>query len=320
MHMRKWLLITFILLALMAILSALGEFFVRIFLVGALFSGWKIIQSWLDLRTVDRNSTHETFSKGAPGKSREVSSEFSAPGKSLLHTIQSWPLHTKITAGIWAFAIFIFILILSVVVLSPDDSQADFYYTAANQFYDQQQYDSAYVNYKKALSMRPDYPDAMFGYGNVLYTRNYPDSSIYYYEKALEANPDFEDAKYNKAWVYFQQMKYDQSIEELEILLDDNDSYFVGMQLMGDNYYAKNQYDDALNWYDQAYSNGIRSGFFCERMAYIYDTRNDREKAVELYREAISFDNSLKESFRRLGELVPGEEGAAFREKAYELQ
>lgn len=302
----------------MALFSALGSFFVRIFLAGAIFTFWPVIQAWRDLRSEGSQSGHRFRTRPPHAYSHRHDS--SATGAWWWKRFSAWPVHKKIVAGIWSFMIFIFLLIFGAIIFSPDDSMADYYYEAGNQFYNGQSYDSACINYRKALKIRPAFPGALFGYGNTMYTRNYPDSSIYYYDKAIETDPGFDDARYNKAWVYFEQKKYDMAIEALQVLLEGNPSYYVGMQLMGDSYYAKNEYSEALNWYEQAYNGGIRGGLLCERMAYIYDTKNERDRAVELYKEAVSYDNTLSHSFRRLGELVPGEEGSTYRQRASELQ
>lgn len=315
---KKWLLITFVFLLLMAFLSALGDFFVRVFLVCALFSGWKMVRSWLDSRYGKRTSEYSRFYK-RPSGNTSYSSSFDNAGKLHRSVTLSWSSIRKVIGVVFVFFIF-GLLIFAVLLFFPDDSVAEIYYANGNQFYEEQQYDSAYRQYRMALSARPEYPEALFAYGNVLYTRNYPDSSIYYYDKALELNADFDDAKYNKAWVYYQQRKYDQSIEQLETLLEGSPFYFAAMQLLGDNYFVKDNYEEALEWYEQAYSNGMRDGFFCERLAYIYDTRNNREKAIELYKEGVSYDNTLKYSFTRLGELLPGQEGEEYRKRVLELQ
>jgi hypothetical protein len=55
-------------------------------------------------------------------------------------------------------------------------------------------------------------------------------------------------------------------------------------------------------------------------MAYIYDTKSQAQKAIPLYKEAISMDTTRTDIYRRLGELVPGEEGNLYRQKAARYQ
>lgn len=324
-RMRKWLVITFILLAFMALFSALGSFFVRVFLVGAIFTFWQVVQSWRDLNSRGGSASYGR-SRTRPSEKRYSQRTTSSLRVELLwQRFNAWPIHKKIGISVWLFTMFIFFLIFATTIFSVDDSTdyastADYYYETGNQFYYDQSYDSAYMNYKKALALRPEFPEALYGYANTLYTRNYPDSSIYYYDKAVEMDPHLDDARYNKAWVYFQLGKYDKAIETLAALLDNNPSYYAGAQLMGDIYYEKNEHTDALFRYQQAYDGGMRGGLFCERMAYIYETKGERDRAVELYKEAVYYDDTLIQSYRRLGELVPGEEGSAYRQRANELQ
>jgi hypothetical protein len=53
-------------------------------------------------------------------------------------------------------------------------------------------------------------------------------------------------------------------------------------------------------------------------MAYIYDTQGKTADAIKFYKEAIELDESRVEIYSRLGELLPGEEGNAYRTKALE--
>ena len=51
-------------------------------------------------------------------------------------------------------------------------------------------------------------------------------------------------------------------------------------------------------------------------MAYIYDVKGKREKAISFYKETLLYDSSLLDVHKRLGELVVGEEGNYYRSKA----
>jgi hypothetical protein len=55
-------------------------------------------------------------------------------------------------------------------------------------------------------------------------------------------------------------------------------------------------------------------------MAYIYDTKGEYNKAINLYQEALSYDSSVVDIYTRLGELLPGADGNPYRSKALLLQ
>jgi tetratricopeptide (TPR) repeat protein len=90
---------------------------------------------------------------------------------------------------------------------------------------------------------------------------------------------------------------------------------------MGDSYYLQQQYDDAMIWYGNAYENGqVRSQALSHIMAYIFDTKGNYSRAIDLYKEALSYDSTVIEITKRLGELLPGEDGRFYREQAIKLQ
>jgi tetratricopeptide (TPR) repeat protein len=139
------------------------------------------------------------------------------------------------------------------------------------------------------------------------------------FEKALSIDPDYEYARYRKAGIYAQTKRYDQAIAELKELLYQNPAYYDAMQLMGDVYYNRNSYSEALRWYEGAYTNGVRNRWICHLMAYLYDQKNEIPKAVPLYKEALYYDSTNTDVYVRLGELLQGKDGDFFRTRARQL-
>jgi len=221
------------------------------------------------------------------------------------------------------FAVFFIFFIGSVVFSSTSESEDDalVYYQIAEQNYWAENYDSALLNYRKAWKLDPEYPEAILGYGNVLAIRKEMDSAMIMFDRALTLNPDYKEADYSKAWSYYNQEKYDQSINILKPLIEKNPDYYDALLLMGDSYYSQRKYDEAIPWYENTYQNeGSRSGTLCHIMAYIYDTKGESEKAINLYREALSYDSSIVDVYKRLGELIPNEDGNWYRTQVVKLQ
>ena len=75
-----------------------------------------------------------------------------------------------------------------------------------------------------------------------------------------------------------------------------------------------------MRWYEEAYAKGYRSAGLSHVMAYIYDIKGETQKAIPLYKEAISYDTTRTEIYTRLGELIQGEEGNEYRQKAAQYQ
>jgi len=230
----------------------------------------------------------------------------------------------KRIAGFIVIAIFVFFFVL-VASLSFDSESESFdaiaYYQAAEQNYWAGNYDSAYLNYRKAWKANPDYTEAILGYGNVLAIQSKSDSAMIMFDRALELNPDYREASYAKSLAYYNQQKYSESIHILNDLISNQPDYYDAMLLLGDNYYTQNKYDEAIPWYEKAYQDGqMRSRVICHVMAYIYDTKGDPERAINLYKEALTYDSTVVDIYKRLGELIPTEEGNYYRTQAITLQ
>lgn len=201
---------------------------------------------------------------------------------------------------------------------SSENSEQSF--EQGEQFYNETQYDSAYHYYRKARQQDPQQTDALIGLGNTLYMQSQVDSALWYYQKAYEENPTHIQARYNIGWWYYDQKQFRQSISELKALVEQEPSQLGAMQLVGDNFYALNEYDSAIRWYEGAYTNGARSRWLCHVMAYIYDTQNQIDQAIPLYKEAIQYDSTVVDVYVRLGELLPNQEGEVYRYKAAQLK
>lgn len=215
-----------------------------------------------------------------------------------------------------------FIFILGIVFSSSEDDFAlyDYFNRAALQ-YQQGDYDSAYVNYRRAWKNDENNAEAMVGYGNVLAVRNQYDSAALMYDKAFEINSEYLDAAYAKGAMFYNLERYGDCIAIMEPLVRENPAYYNGMLLIGDSYYALNQYDNAIGWYENAYENGgSRSSALCHIMAYIYDNKGDYGQAINLYQEALSYDSTIVSIYKRLGELLPNEDGNYYRTQAVRLE
>jgi tetratricopeptide (TPR) repeat protein len=247
------------------------------------------------------------FQRRSPGTTPQASDAL-AKGKKI-----------AIAVGIVFFVLF---AIPFIAVLFGSDSSADSFsnYNAAQQHFFAQEYDSASIKYRRAIQQDPEYAEAILGYGEVLVARNERDSAIMMFDRALEINPDYKEATYKKAAAWYDQKKYNEAIDILTPMFEAQPEYYDAMLLMGDCYYIQNKFDDAIGWYEKAYQNGVaKSSNLCYVMAYIYDTKRDYDKAVPLYKEALTYDDTIADIYKRLGELFPGEEGNAYRARAMEL-
>ncbi len=220
-------------------------------------------------------------------------------------------------------AIFVGLIFLSVIIpiIFSDGSVSSLEARQrAKDFYDQQQYDSAAYYYRFAIQGEPENADLYLERGNAFLNSNNTDSALFDYNKAVVLNPAYKEAYYNKGLIYYNRKQYRNSINEIKKAVEIDPDYTDAMLLIGDDFYNSSQLDSAMIWYETAYSKGHRSAALSHVMAYIYDTKGNQQKAIPLYKEAISYDTTRTEIYQRLGELVTGEEGNGYRQKAAQYQ
>lgn len=216
------------------------------------------------------------------------------------------------------FGIF-FIFLIGGIVGSSGDESSDIF-IGGDEYYSQGVYDSAYLYYRRAWQADENDVEAMVGYGNVLAVRNQYDSAALMYDKAFEINPEYLEAAYAKGAMFYNMGRYGDCIALMDTLVGENSNYYNGMLLVGDCYYALNQYDNAIGWYENAYEKGgSRSSALCHIMAYIYDSKGEYDEAINLYQEALTYDSTIVSIYKRLGELLPNEDGNYYRTKAIKL-
>jgi Flp pilus assembly protein TadD len=217
--------------------------------------------------------------------------------------------------GVILFFIFITIAIPAFFIDDTRD-EANGLRAWANNLSQSGQYDSAAYLLGKACELDPENADLYLERGNAFLNGNKNDSALLEYDKVLMLNPQYTEAYYNRALVYFYRKQYRPAITEAKRALMVNSAYTDAMVLTGDCFYSASQSDSALVWYEQAYESGYRSASVSHIMAYINDTKGQTQKAIALYKEALQYDTTRVEIYSRLGELVQGEEGNAYRQKA----
>jgi len=262
------------------------------------YETFKPSQSWLFWQDVK-----EIFRKDATGPK----------------TPQQAKVFVTLVAG---FIGFIFMITILAALFGGESSGEDAagYYQRAADYYNTQQYDSAAFYYKLAIDNDPENPQLYFERGNAFLNANYTDSALMMYDITLALTPEHQQARYNKGYIYFNRKSYRAAIDETKKILEYAPDYTDALLLIGDSFYNQSQLDSALRWYEGAYTNGYRSAILCHLMAYIYDTKGETNRAINLYREAIGQDSSIVDIYTRLGELVPGDEGNWYRQKAAQMK
>lgn len=321
---RKWWIIVFCAsLIALSIFWSVDFSFVYFLLAIAVFSIFKILQSRAPKREYQEEpkpsvvQEHEYRPSEAWLFWQQLREAFRKNASNTIPS-QQGKVFAVLVAGFIGFIFFI--TILTIIFSSDSDTEGLAYYQQATDFYNRQEYDSAAYYYGLALRSDSDNPELYFERGNAFLNANKTDSALLMYDGALARDPQHAQAQYNKGYIYFDRKNYREAIDEAKKVVEYNPDYTEAMLLIGDSFYNQSQLDSALQWYEGAYAQGYRSAILCHLMAYIYDTKGNTTTAISLYKEAISQDSTIKSIYVRLGELVPGEEGDRYRQKASRMQ
>lgn len=213
---------------------------------------------------------------------------------------------------------FIFLFIVLSIIFSDDaddseDMSFENQFAQAENYYNTGDYVQAIIHYKYALVKNPVSTEANLGLGNAFAGLDNTDSAFYYYRHTLTIDPNFDMARYNIGWLHYKNKNYEEAASELKQLIDRNSNYLDAFQLLGDVYYDQQKFDDAFIYYERAYTSGQRSFWLCYVSGYLHQTKGNNQMAIDRYKEALTYDSSELDIYKRLGDLVPGEEGARYR-------
>ena len=313
---KIWLIIFCVSLFVLAILWSVDPSIFYLLTGMAAFSFYKILQN----RNINREEpvyehTHRQTSYGKPSfwdELRDLSRQ--APYDKRKKT----KLLSFIIAGF--VGLVLFMIILSAIFSDGSATDASQARQRANDYYSREVYDTAVYFFGQAIQNDPENADIYLERGNAFLNSNKADSALLDYDKAILLNPGYKEAYYNKGLIYYNRKQYRNSINQTKKAVEIDPAYSDAMLLIGDDFYNSSQLDSAMVWYEGAYSNGYRSAALSHIMAYIYDTKGNMQRAIPLYKEAISYDTTRTEIYTRLGELVTGEEGNMYRQKAARYQ
>lgn len=214
------------------------------------------------------------------------------------------------------------ILIFSIVIFftTTSDSEsvsegiADVLVEQGVNYYNNNQNDSAIYYYRKALQEAPDNDRALYQMAQSKWTANELDSAYYFFSEAYRLNSTSKEARYGMGQILYAQERYEEALAIATELIAAYPDYSQPQLLAGDSWYIRKEYDQALPYYETAYEAGERSEALCHIMAWIYDNKNQLEKAKPLYKEAFEFNSGNKEVAQRLAELYPGKDGQVYRD------
>ena len=152
------------------------------------------------------------------------------------------------------------------------------YNNRANIYMDLNKFDTALINYRLALSVKPDYYVTFDNIGAMYARKGMYDSALYYFTKTLDQKPDYKPTYNNRAITYLYLKRYEEAIRDWQKYLqyDPNDADVINS--IGECYRMLGKNQDALGYINRAIVIDQRAQFFLNR-SYTYKNLNNIEMA-----------------------------------------
>lgn len=141
--------------------------------------------------------------------------------------------------------------------------------------------------------------------GNAALENNNFDSAFYYYDKALAIDPQSVYALYNKGLAYSLKQDYRLSNGLARRCVRYHPDYDPAWWLLGYNYDLTNNVDSSMYCLEKAYTNGYSQPDFLQLVAEVYVKKDRRKDALEVYKRIVDMDTTKAEIFRKMAELDP---------------
>ena len=165
------------------------------------------------------------------------------------------------------------------------------------------QFDAAINNYKKALKINPDYPDAYNNMGNALKDKGDLEAAIESYKQALKIKPDYAQAYNNMGIALKGKGDLEAAIESYKQALKIKPDYAQAYNNMGSALSEKGDLEAAIESYKQALKIKPNYAEVYNNMGIALKDKGDLEAAIESYKQALKIKLDYAEVYRSLSNM-----------------
>jgi lipoprotein NlpI len=143
-------------------------------------------------------------------------------------------------------------------------------------------YDQAIQDFDKAISLKPDTPEAFNNRGLAYEQKGDFDRAIQDYDQAIRLQPTYASAFNNRGLVYGERKgDHDRAIQDFDQAIRLRADYAEALSNRAHSYYAKDDYDRAIQDYDHAIKlEPNYTGNFFDRAA-AFSSKKDYERALQ---------------------------------------
>jgi tetratricopeptide (TPR) repeat protein len=139
------------------------------------------------------------------------------------------------------------------------DQSAASYQAIGSFYYDMKTYDSAIINFKRALQLDSSYLPAYNNIGAAYMIQENPDSALVYYRLAVKLDPNYESASLNLGLLYHSLQRYDSAIVHLKHAIEIDSTKSSTYFRLACSYALNDQSADAIENLQKACQKGFKN-------------------------------------------------------------
>lgn len=165
-----------------------------------------------------------------------------------------------------------------------------------------QEYDAAYNDYRKILSLSPNDATAYHGIGVIYYYRNDLENAKEYFLRAIAINPSYALSHYSLAGIYFAQEQYEQAEAHYQETIYCDPKEIDAYCYLGVIYEIWQQYDQAESYYYKALDCDPKYTRAYNNLGFLYAVhKKDYQSAKNHFQSALECDPHNAIAYYNLG-------------------
>ncbi len=192
--------------------------------------------------------------------------------------------------------------------IEPKDFSASFYLHKGNVESDQNNYDAAIDNYKKAIKINPKYTGAYYNLGNAYSKKGDIENAIAYYKKAIEFDPKYVYAYYNLGIKYKEKGEVETAIGYFKKAIAINTEFVEAYNNLGATYCDKEEIEIAIMYFKKAIEINPRFAQTYFNLGVVYRDKKDFETAITYFKKSIEINPKYTDAYYSLGGIYTSKE------------
>jgi len=169
----------------------------------------------------------------------------------------------------------------------------------------EKEYDDAITAFKKATTLKINYPEALHQLGWCYNEKGFYKEAVDALKKEIIAgSTDKASNDFELGYAYGQLLKYDEAISYLNKAIELDDQFALAYKERGTVYYRSKQYSKVLDDYEkyETYITGdINDADYYYRKGWVEDDQGKYTDAVTALKKAVALDNNYADAFSELG-------------------